>query len=353
MIQLDFNQPILQNIQKLEDFQEDWILDIKNFLVLWNSNSNHIELKSSGTTGNQKTFLAEKKWMIESANNTLSYFNLSKGNSALLALSVHFIAGKMMVVRAIQGQLKLYLVPPNDLSILDSNIQIDFCPLVPIQAKKHFNNLNKIKHLLIGGAPLTTTLELQLKTLKTQVYHSFAMTETLSHFALKNISSGDSYYKVFETIEFGINNSSCLWIKAPLLGQNFIQTNDIVELTKFGFIWKGREDFVINSGGIKFNPQEIEKKCTPLNFENNLFIISALPDETLGEKIVLVIENKKQDLVQLKLEKKDFDLENYAIPKEVYLIKKLPKTAHSNKIQRLKKEVIFHPSNIIHHYKIR
>ncbi len=352
MIQLDFSKPLTEIIQHLQAQHKSWVLDILNFVEQWNNESESLEVQTSGTTGKAKHILVQKDWMRYSASNTISYFGLTQGQTALLALSPHFIAGKMMLVRAIEAKLKLWICPPNDISILNNPIQIDFCPLVPLQAEKYLNQLHKITLLLLGGAPVSEALEHKLQKLPIQVYQSFAMTETLSHFAIRNISNQDLFYTIFETINFGVNEHECLWIEAPKLGQEFIQTTDVVELVDRGFIWKQRSDFVINSGGIKFNPEVLEKKCDFLAKRGWNFIFSARPDLKLGHKLVLVVEQSSIDHVSKQLQKVDFNLEYYSIPKQLYLVQKLPRTSFSQKVRRLEYELIFEDKNVISVYDI-
>lgn len=347
MIQLDFSKPFRSQLALLNT-NEIWMAFISDFIIEWNNKSDVVNIKTSGTTGAPKVITVKKDWMRFSANNTLKYFNLSKGNTALLALSSEFIGGKMMLVRAMVGQLKLWICPPSDLSILESNISLDFCPLVPIQAQKYNKQLYKIQHVLLGGAPVSLELEHQLQKLKCQVYQSFAMTETLSHIALRNLSKKETNYTVFKSIDIGVNTQGCLWIKAPQLGQDFIQTTDIVNINENTFTWKGRLDFIINSGGIKYNPEALEKSCAFLNNLGYEFIFSSIKDPYLGEKIVLVVEKEiDNNKPNLKLKKSSFKIDKYAIPKLVYFVKKLPRTQHSKKIKRLDKLAMFSSLNII------
>ena len=347
MIQLDFSKPLTEVLVDIQIHKDEWIFDIASFIEQWNNVSEYVGVTTSGTTGKPKHIEVKKEWMRYSASNTIKYFGLEEGKTALLALSPHFIAGKMMLVRAIEAKLKLWVCPPNDLSILNTDIQIDFCPLVPLQAEKYFEQLHKINHLLLGGAPVSVSLEQQLQRLPIQVYQSFAMTETLSHFAIRNISMREQFYKVFETIDFGVDDNQCLWIKAPQLGQEFVQTTDIVELVNSGFVWKQRADFMINSGGIKLNPEGLEKQCRFLTERGWSFIFSSRPDDKLGNKLVLVVEEESVGDRLMELKKADFNLEPYSIPKQVYVVKTIPRTPYSQKVTRLKSDLIFNPENII------
>jgi O-succinylbenzoic acid--CoA ligase len=68
-------------------------------------------------------------------------------------------------------------------------------------------------------------------------------------------------------------------------------TNDVIDLiSETEFVWRGREDFIINSGGIKINPEKIEKTLS--GFFSTPFIVLGLPDNSLGEKLVIAFEKE-------------------------------------------------------------
>ena len=82
---------------------------VRDFLIEWFSDSPTVNLHTSGSTGKPKLIVAEKSRMIASARMTLDYLKLKNGDTALLCLSVNYIAGKMMIVRAIVGGLNLLI----------------------------------------------------------------------------------------------------------------------------------------------------------------------------------------------------------------------------------------------------
>lgn len=345
---LNFTLDLENQFNKL-DISLTWVKHIVEFIEQWQNESDSITISTSGTTGVPKVYTVKKDWMRFSAQNTLSFFNLKPEDKVLLALSAEFIGGKMMLVRALEGGLKLWLCPPNDLSILNQDVHFKFCPLVPLQAEKYIHQLHKIDQILLGGGPVNENLEERLIDLPSQFYQSFAMAETLSHFAIRNISKKESEFKVFSNIQIGVNENNCLWIKGPQLGQPFLQTNDVVELlSDQRFIWKGRFDFIINSGGIKYNPEILEEGCRFLLNRNIPFFISSQSDSKLGEQIVLIIEESSSHILDdLTIQKQDFNLNTYAIPKKWILVKRIPRTEASNKIRRLVKEELFHSDNIL------
>ncbi len=65
---------------------------------------------TSGSTGKPKPMMVEKKRMLNSARITCDFLGLKPGDSALLCMSLDYIAGKMVVVRSIERHLHLISV---------------------------------------------------------------------------------------------------------------------------------------------------------------------------------------------------------------------------------------------------
>lgn len=316
----------------LDSAQPQWKRDIFDFILDWMDDNDYVEVNTSGSTGNPKTIQLLKKDMIASAHLTGEYFNLIPGNRILLALPAQYIAGKMMIVRAIALGLDLYFTSPaSDFwEEIDSNF--DFVAVVPLQMKtllKHPAKANYFKTILIGGATLDLSLEDRLQQLSTAIFHSYGMTETITHVAIKTINGENrsTYYRALTGISFSVNSNNCLKIHASHLNKDFF-TNDIVELhDSRHFKWLGRADNVINSGGIKISPEVIEEKISNLIRER--FFITALPDNTLGQKLVLVIEGVPFDQQNIKTLKNNiFTLvKKYENPKEIIFIEKFTETS--------------------------
>ncbi len=327
---LDFSQFSVEEIleSQLKEFSEfPFILD---FLVLWKEKKS-IEVQTSGSTGLPKKLTFPIQSFIESAEMTGKFLDLKAGNTALLCLPMQYIAAKMMLARAIVLQLKLICIIPN--SIISINETIDFAAMTPMQAEKSISKLSFIKKIILGGMPVAYKLEQKLKHIPVQIFETFGMTETLSHIAMRNISANEKQFKTLENITISLSEKNTLCVNIPFIKEK-ITTNDIVEVIDNNhFIWKGRVDNIINSGGIKIIPEEIEQKLKP--FINEEFYITSEKDELLGEKVVLIIEstaileNIKQLFTQAKLLP-------YQTPKNIYLEEHLQRT-ESGKIKRLKR----------------
>jgi o-succinylbenzoate---CoA ligase len=277
--------------------------DLKSFLEEWYNESPKIKVQTSGSTGKPKEILVEKSRMIESAKATCKFLNLNKGETALLCMSLDYIAGKMMVVRALVAELNLIVVPPSGhpLKLVDQHI--DFVAMVPLQiyntlqVEEEKAKLSVINNIIIGGGAIDCIIEEQLQSIKGHVWSTYGMTETLSHIAMRAVNGPKHslYYQPLQGIKIRTNKQNQLMIHAPKICEEILTTNDIVEMNKNGgFRILGRKDNVICTGGIKVLIEDIEAFLMP--YMRSSFAISSIYDKKFGEAIILVVENKTQDI---------------------------------------------------------
>lgn len=300
------------------------------FLLQWFDDKSYVAIQTSGTTGTPKIIKVEKQAMIHSALATGTFFNLTAGNTALNCLPVKYIAGKMMLVRAFVLGLDLDFVAPSSKPMEHKMKTYDFVAMVPLQIENSVEHLHQIKKLIIGGAKINSALEEKLATIECQVFETYSMTETVTHIAAKKI--GEKAFTVLPNVEISQDGRQCLVISAPNLNPDKIITNDIVALiSDKKFIWLGRYDNVVNSGGIKLFPEQIESKIS--NTIAQRFFVAGIADAKLGEKLVLFIEGNPFDL-----DASVFDaLDKYEKPKEVKFIPHFSET-ETGKIKR--KEIL-------------
>ena len=306
--------------------------ELGEFLLDWLDDKETIQLTTSGTTGAPKIITIKKEAMVYSAIATGNFFDLHPQDKALLCLSTRYIAGKMMIVRAMMLGLELDIIAPSShLDDVVPNKSYDFVAIVPLQAENSLDKLNQFKKIIIGGAKVSDDLALKLNELNAKIYETYGMTETITHIAAKRI--GETYFNTLEHVTITIDDRKCLVIDAPSITNEKIVTNDIVEIhNEKQFKWLGRYDNVINSGGIKLFPEQIETKL--VSKIPNRFFITGLPDAVLGTKVVLVIEGKEQ-----KIAPSIFDiLDKFEKPKEVFFVSEFVETETKkiNRIQTLK-----------------
>ncbi|MCH4552619.1 AMP-binding protein [Aestuariibaculum lutulentum] len=307
--------------------------EIGDFLFQWLDDSETIRVKTSGSTGTPKVVELSKQAMVNSALATGDFFKLNPGDAALMCLPATYIAGKMMLVRSIILGLELDVVEPSSALKFDRNKVYDFCAMVPMQLEKVLDKVDNIKTLIVGGAPTSNNLKASIQELKTHVFETYGMTETVTHIALKPInhtSVAKPNFKVLPGVAISQDHRDCLVIEAPKLCQEKIITNDIVKIhSKSEFEWLGRFDNVINSGGVKLFPEQIEAKLQ--NKIKDRFFIASEPNEVLGEQLILVVESETNDLNSEVFS----ELDKFETPKAVYALKEFVETS-SGKIQRKK-----------------
>lgn len=310
--------------------------EIVDFLERWCNKSATITLKTSGSTGTPKIIEAQKTHMLASAKRTCSFFKIEPKSVMLLCLPATYIAGQMMLVRAMVSGANLLVVSPRGNIAEQINQPIDFAAMVPNQVLKSLKSaqkFNQIKTLIIGGGKVGYNIVNQLSEISTTCYETFGMTETLSHIAVRKIwPDSQPNFKAFDGVEVSSTTNNNLVITDNDLCINQMQTNDIVRIVSSKeFEWLGRTDFVINSGGIKTSPESIEQILEPLI--GRQLCITSKPDEKLGNRIVLVVEGKTTDIT-CQLDVLRQKVSRYSMPKEVIWVDLLPRNKNG-KLDRL------------------
>ena len=304
--------------------------DVNQFISDWYSPKDEMILQTSGSTGKPKSISVKKEWMKNSANFTAKTFGLKEGDSALLCMPMKYVAGKMMVVRSLELGLNLKVLEPSSNPLERINEKIDFAAMVPLQLENSLDQLGKVKTLIVGGGQINPQLVGKLQSVETQIFETYGMTETLTHVAIKPLNDPNKFdvFQALDGIRFEKDDRGCLVIHAPMLNPKPIVTNDLVKLVdEKSFRWLGRFDNVINSGGVKIIPEVVEVKLASI-IPNSRFFIVGFPDESLGEKVVLVVEG---DEMEISLD----SLEKYKKPKEIYFIPKFVET-RTGKVSRRK-----------------
>lgn len=301
--------------------------EVSQFLIDWyDTSSDLIYQKTSGSTGTPKIIPIKKIHFINSALMTCTYFGLSNNCNGLLCLSPKFIAGKMMLIRAMVSGMNLDTLRPSHLlfSSIDPNKSYDFCAVTPSQLLSEIDHptIANFQNIIIGGGPFPENKIILLnKFHNTHFYATYGMTETVSHIALRKLNepASDLAFQLLDGFTIATDEDNRLIIYPSHVNSQTIHTNDIVELTSPNrFMILGRYDNVIISGGLKINPERIEEKLKSLI--PYPFIIFGQNDPFWGEILVILIELKQadQDIVNNFKSKVGSVLERHEIPKKVF-----------------------------------
>lgn len=282
-----------------ESARHEWEKALGRFLLQWVSDAPRIEVRTSGSTGQPTVIQLTRQAMRASAMATGTFFGFGTGMTALLCLSAEYIAGMMMVVRAMVYGMDLIPLPPvnSPLEHLYVNHPVDFAAMVPAQVHASLmdvatrDKLLGIKTLLLGGAPVSPALEKSIAGFHPNAWCGFGMTETITHVALRKIQPGadPGVYTPLPGVGVTLGRRGNLVFHTPYTDAP-AETRDAGTLLPDGrFRWLGREDFVINSGGIKIYPEQLEAKIA--TFFPHPFFISSRIDEARGEAVVMVVEH--------------------------------------------------------------
>ncbi len=352
MFQLRYQNRVFslpEDFQNLEPTAPNFVKDAFSFCNAWRSGEENFSQQTSGSTGLPKQITIQRNQFKASAMGTGRFFNAKPEWKLLCCLDPGYIAGKMMLVRAMEWECEIELLEAskNPFESLPEADSYDLVAMVPMQVEAILTNpktdlqLKKIKNLLIGGADISPDLRTQLVEMQLNAFQSFGMTETVSHFALAKITSESLIYQCLPGVTIGANEANLLWVISEMSGPQKIQTSDQVEiLSSNTFKWLGRADFVINSGGVKLHPEVLEQKSANLirkHFPNSAFFFGSEPDSVLGEKLVLFIESRlvgEKNLSNLHSELR-LSLSRFEMPREIKLIPDFHRTA-TGKIDRIK-----------------
>ncbi len=309
-----------------------WLIPYWEFIKDWIADDEYLTVHTSGSTGKAKGLQIHKDVFTASALNTGKFLNLEKGDKALLCLPGNYIAGKMMIVRAFVLGLNLHWQKPSSFPNIDSKYV--FAAMTPMQVQKLIESNKKsidfIDKLIIGGAPVNRFILENLADVKSKVFETYGMTETVSHIALKSLNGMDKseFFTLLPGIEIDIDKRNCLIVSSKHLMLGNLVSNDIVQLkNKRQFEWLGRYDNIINSGGIKLIPEQIENKLKTLL--KSEFFVFGIEDKLLSTVPALAIESTVQtqniEFYQV--------LDKYEIPKKIYYLDRFIRTK-SGKIKR-------------------
>ncbi len=324
---------------KVLEICRDWLNGVQEFAI-----------QTSGSTGAPKVITLTRQQLEASAKATIQALNVQKNDRVLICLNTETIGGLMLLVRGFLAEMQISIIEPtaNPLMVLPAETAFDYASFVPMQmhemllfSPETIPFFNQMKAILVGGAPVSVNLLNQIKSLTVPVYHTYGMTETASHVALRllNTAKASAFFKVLPGIKISADERGCLIIQGEVTNQEKIITNDLVSIIdKETFEWLGRADFVINSGGVKVQAEKVEATMelalAQMGLNLNSFI-ATLPDEKLGQKVVAVIECNFLDQVREKQlqEKLASLLTRYEMPKLFLYLPEFRKTV-SGKLDR-------------------
>jgi O-succinylbenzoic acid--CoA ligase len=301
-------------------------------------NKEAIHVTTSGSTGKPKRITHRFENVVKSALSTAHFFVLPRGSSALLALPVDKIAGKMMVMRALVNDWNLHIVPLASDPLTALTDAVDFAALTPHQLTTVLDNdpsaLRKMRTLILGGAPVSHALEKRVNAAASRVYETYGMTETLTHVAVRRISPDpERFFCCLPGIRIDVDENEALLLNGDRFEGPLTTTDRVKRIDSQRFVWLGRTDFTVNSGGIKLQPERIEQALEGIT--ERVFLVGSEPCETLGQRLVLFIEgNRLSDAEEASVRREiDLRLNRVERPKDIRYVAQFDRTSNG-KIKR-------------------
>ncbi len=319
----------------LADSGSAWEKDVGLFLKEWLNEADHITVQTSGSTGTPKEIQLRKSHVLASAEKTCEFFDIGIQSTLLLCMSAKYIAGKLMIVRALHAGAKLIVTEPSSNPLSEIDESIDFAAMVPLQVeaclRESLDRFKNIRTLIIGGAQLNPGLREQLEQLEGNYFCTYGMTETITHVGVSQIGKHAIHeYEAISPNTFSQDERGCLSILMPHMDDQEVVTNDLIQLhSSTSFEWLGRIDNVINTGGVKVYPERIEEKLAGVI--NGPFFITGTEDESLGQAVTLVhtTDQKIPDSDQLRTM-----VEKYELPRKFIQVDEIKMTG-SGKIDKI------------------
>jgi O-succinylbenzoic acid--CoA ligase len=295
-----------------------------------------------------------REQMATSARLTVRALGLPRGSRALVCLGIDYIAGMMMLVRGLECGLHLTIVEPlsRPLSAFSPSARFDFTAMVPLQLQETLNGaphefeiLDAMRGVLIGGGPVSQALAAQLQRVSAPLYHTYGMTETVSHIALRRLNGTErsDRFVPFDGVHLQLDARGCLAITSVLTRGETLYTNDLADLQPDGtFVWLGRLDNIINSGGVKVQTEKVEtalETCLLQGwngaYADRRFFVGGLDDPRLGQAVVAVIEGDAwspeiETGLRVQLQP---SLTRYEVPRHFFFVPQLMET-RTGKIDR-------------------
>jgi len=278
---------------------------------------------TSGSTGTPKEIGITAAALLASANASNKYLGASTSNTWSLLLPLTHIAGINVLVRALQ----LKTVPLDLRNHSGAYPQADFTAIVPTQLFSALNgNSDLLKHLqgakavLVGGAALSPALRTQGVTAGINIVTTYGMSET---------SGGCIYDGVaLDGVAFEITDEDRIKISGTVLADvekvdGWFITQDLGKIVDGKLLVIGRADDVIISGGENISLSAVESELNKKFPDLQVAAFSTI-DSKWGQALHVAAQTSDENIKAQIAEVLMSEIGNYAKPKSVILLDKLP-----------------------------
>ncbi|MDA0345996.1 MAG: AMP-binding protein [Verrucomicrobia bacterium] len=327
------------------------------------SGETRIMIPSGGTSGGVR-FCVHSLETLTAAVQSLFEFHGEKPLNSINTLGVFHVSGLMPVVRACLsgGLVQLtewktlvsgdFPLRPGD----ETSISLVPTQLVRlIQADAGLNFLHGLDAIYLGGASATPNLVNFIRTEKLPVLFVYGMTETAAMVVIGSRAdtdaSGNIWGRPLPGVSISLSEDLEISVKTKALFHGYFPVDSLIEEHATGDTGRwtvdkqlqvtGRKDYLINTGGEKVNPLEVEALISE-KFPDLVAAVSSRPSEQWGEEVVAVFE---EELTAEKVTALQSFLANwlspYKIPKTVISGKAIPRSL-LGKINRAALKTLLH-----------
>ncbi|RZD46857.1 MAG: hypothetical protein CXT78_03340 [Thaumarchaeota archaeon] len=328
---------------------------------------------TSGTTSKPKGVKLTHKNVLTATSNIVKMINLQPSDIEInsLSLSHSFGLGCLHAIFLQGGTSLLFKNTINLKEILKNGKQENATGFVGVPTTFYqllnsftelFSSIPSIRYLLTNTAPMKKESILQIINLfsKANFYTYYGLTEaSRSTFLLfnKNKNKLESVGKIASGVEIKILDDDGKILSNDQVGEIFIKgdhviknywnnskadqsiengwlrTGDLGYFDSDGFLFlKSRKDDLINVGGEKFTPEEVELVIKEIPEILDVAVI-AIPHELFGQlPVAFVVKNNEITSTQI-INHCSKKLERYKIPSKILFLDAIPKT-DSGKIKR-------------------
>jgi o-succinylbenzoate---CoA ligase len=350
----------LQNFQTNSNQPSHESIDLENIQGIF---------YTSGTTGKPKAVPLTYGNHFHSAIASALNLGVEPNDNWLLCMPLFHVGGLAIAWRSVINGTKITLLPKFDeKEILDAiaSEQVTLISLVPTMLSRLLNhpqwqNLQKLRAILLGGAPASSELIEQCLQLNLPIMPTYGMTETASQITTLlphqvPIKRGSSGLPLFGN-RLRIVDDHLQDIDAGAIGQILVQganvmhgylhqfennpmqdgwlhTGDLGYCDREGYLYvvSRRSDLII-SGGENIYPSEIEAILLMHPAIAEACVVG-IGDREWGQIVAAVIVTKTQlSLPEIRSFCEQKSLARFKLPKSIYIWESLPKTA-SGKLLR-------------------
>lgn len=304
--------------------------------VEWPLQQPMLRVCTSGSTGAPRSveLTLEQLWF-----NTLGS-NLRLGHRRddrwLVCLPVHHIGALAAIFRGLHNRITVELMPAFDAGAVGGRLdsgQVSLVSLVPAMLDSILDSRGeaafapRLRAILLGGAACSERLLERCRAAGLPVALSWGMTETASQVATRNpgdLGPLQAGIPPLPWVRVSTNDDGILVIRGPAARGELV-TDDLGEITATGRVRVlGRRDDVINRGGEKIHPGEIEAVLESHPSVIEAVVIAA--DETrLGQVPVAFVRSADADTESLRQWCRKH-LAGYKVPDRIEVLADFPRT---------------------------